>query len=507
MTAPVTRSQPPAAGPPTDPNGTPALPAPSPERRTLLRALRLTRGRPRHAGATTRFTTPQLLRVSIVGACLAIAVFALVVQIAASRTERATDTMGAEVTQPVTLAQQITLDLAELDQIVVNALLQPGELGASDFPDAYDSHRRGLQDDLVALAAASPGDALRQRLVDLDYALAHYHALVRESLAAADSDDPDGAAVVYGEAHTVMRETLLPEADSFAEASQVVVANDYDGHRSDVTSLSRLVLASWVLLLAVLLAVGIFVAKRFRRMVNVAVVGATVLALVAGGYTFSRLDKASSHLASAYDRAFGAIHALGQARVTTVAAWQADGLLLLDPSGTMTRSDSVESPAVEERFAIEADQLFQVPDPARGAGRNHRTDRVDRARAGEVPDGATGHLAVAFDADVSDEGNEATSEALVAFARFLDADAELRLLVDSEDTVGALVRYQDAEAFDRLVAAIDDARAMDQHSLDHHAGSADDTSAGIGWVAVVASIVMVVLVVVGLYPRLREYRS
>lgn len=475
--------------------------------------LRLGRNRPRHSGGSEpgsggsrldRFTTPVLLRAVMGAAALAIVLFTLAAVVGAGRAEQANDTVRAEAIYPANLAQQVSLDLAALDEIVVHGLLQPGTLGSGNYPDAYDNQRRAIEENLFEVSSmVSSDETAVQQLVNVSYPLAHFHALAGDSFAAARAGDEQAAARSYGEAHTVMQESLLPAAESFADTRLTAVGQDYDRRASSASSFNRLVWVSWLVLVGVLVVVQVLVAKRFKRNFNWALVAATVAAVLVGGYTVRQLDNASSHLASAHDRALGAVHTLGKARVTAAAAWQAEGQLLLDPDGTLVGTTAAE----HEGFAVHADQLFQVPRPARGAGRNHATERVDRAMAGDVPDGATGHLANARRADVSEGGNQAAEAALTEFVRLLDADQGIRQLVDAGNLTGALVRYDEATAFEQMVAAIDEARSVDQAVFEHHARSAVDSASGVGLMAAIAAVLVAGFALGGLYQRLREYRT
>jgi hypothetical protein len=228
--------------------------------------------------------------------------------------------------------------------------------------------------------------------------------------------------------------------------------------------------------------------------VNVALAGATVIAAVSGAFALSRLDSSSSDLTAAREQSFDPVHVLARARATVVSARQSQAQLLLDPDR-----------ATDARAAFEAQTrlLFRVQDAPGGA------DVASLAQSGEVPDGAGGYLATVANAnaDVGGERAAAARRAVAAFGSFLADDAELRELVAAGDLSAATGRYEDGEAFTELSDAIDDAQSIDQATFDAHASAAADAAAHVDKITIAAAGVVLLLVLLGLYQRLREYRT
>jgi len=505
----------PATAGPAGPGGG----APGFRRYPTVRAMQFVRNlgwrQPRHAArARSRLSTPLVLRAGMALLCVPIALFALAVRVGVDRNDQAVETVGQDATQGITLAQEIKLNLGELDEAAVHNLVVPAALGPSGFPEDYNAQRRELQASLVEAASEAPSSlAYQQRLQNIDYALGHYHALLRESFAASDRGDTEEALRLYGQAHTAMTGTLLPEADSFDKANTYVLNNTYERHTSDAASTGRWIGLTWVVLLAALVLAQVLLARRFRRIINVALAAATLIAALSGWLTIARLDDSSADLTTAREEAFDAVHLLARARATVVTAWQAEGQFLLDPSGTATApasdpADAVDAgaPATEDSFAAEAAKLFRAEgdgDPvaaAQAAGRR----AID---TGDVREGSGGYLATVIDAGVSPGGTQAAAEALQSLAGLLQTDAELRQLVASGDAEAARLRYEDGQAVTELADAIDRAQAIDQETFDSHAAAAEDATRNLGRINAVAVVAMVALVLAGFYVRLREYRS
>lgn len=446
--------------------------------------------RSRMGGDTWRVSTPFLLRVGMVLAVIPVAAFALAAQVGVSRNDDAVETVGQDATQGITVAQQIKLNLAELDGIVAADLLDPQPLGSSGYPDDYNIKRRELQENLaLAAGEVSTGVAFQQPLVNIGYGLGHYHALLRESFAAAAGGDSVLAATSYSEANEVMEGTLLSEADGFDKANTYLLNTTYDRHQADATSATAVIVASWLALLVLLGVVQFLVARKFRRLVNLALVGATLIAAATGSFVITRLDDSSSHLTEAREHAFDSVHVLARAQATAVSARQAQVELLLDPS---------DPAASEEAFSAQADKLFRL----------HVSDDVaETAQAGHVPEGAGGYLATVIKAGGSEEADDAAREALRAFGDFLAADDRMRDDVVSEDSAATLNDRETSTAFTDLTSAIDEAQAIEQRAFDTQAGAATDATTNLGILNAVAATAVLALVLAGLYLRLREYRS
>lgn len=445
------------------------------------------------AGAEPRWrrrpSTPFVLRLCMALAVLPVAFFAIAIQLASDRNESTLETVGRDATSGITIAQAIKLNIAELDAIVVQRLLEPAALGSAGFPADYNEKREELHDNLVAAASESSTDAAyRQPLINIDYALAHYHTLVRDAFAASRDGDTARAAQLYGQAHEVVDGTLLAEADFVDKANTYVLNDAYDTQTARAASTNRLIVIATVVLVAFLVVVQVLMARKFRRVLNAALLAATVLAAGSGAFALARLDSSAGSLTEAREQAFDSVHVLARARATVVAARQSEGQLLLAPSS---------APQALEGFKDQAERVFRVQDGG---------DAAQLASEGEVPPGAGGYLARTV-ATGSAESQEASRAALVAFGGFLRADADLRTQVSGGDLAGARATYERGEAYSTLTGAIDDAKDSDQDTFDDHVAEANSAASGIGPLSVAAAVGVLLLVVGGLYLRLREYRT
>lgn len=438
-----------------------------------------------------RSTTALSLRLGMALACLPVVLFATALQLGLARNDATVRTVAFDATQGISVAQDIKLNLAELDAIVVQDLLGPVELGPNGYPSDYDDKRAELDDNLVLAASKAPaGAAYRRPLANINYALAHYHTLVKEAFVAGSGGNRTLASNRYLAAHRVMQGTLLSSADFVDKANTYVLNNAYDTQRARSTSTVRLILVAWVALVAFLVAVQLLLARKFRRLLNLPLLAATALAVLAGGFVLSRLNTSSDSLAEAREQAFDEVHVLARAGATVVAARQAQGQLLLDPTNPANAS------AANKAFSDETHKLYRV---------QGRDDLAQLAQAGAVPDGSGGYLAKVTFVDRDDSEEHTIRDALVAFGNFLSEDQAMREAVEANDSQAAVVQYRSGGAFEQLVNTIDESLAVDTATFNAHARSATRATNHVDTFAGIAAAGVLLLILLGFYLRLREY--
>jgi hypothetical protein len=422
-------------------------------------------------------------------ACLPVVAFAAAVQLGIDRNDSTVRTVGSEATRGITYAQALKVELADLDEVVVRSLLEGTPLDPNGLPGDYNATRADVHESLVLAAlVSSSGQAYEQPLANIDYVLSHYHALVKDAFAAMVADDPAGAFAAYGQAHQVMAETLLPEADFVDKANSYVLNDSYDRQNARSASTERLIVVTWLVLLAFLVLVQVLLAKRFRRVLNLGLALATVVVLASGAFALNRLGDSSAHLTRAREQAFDSVHVLARARATAVSARQAQGQFLLDPA---------TAEAARAAFQNEVGRLLRV----------QGSDVADLARAGTVPAGAGGYLARVAGPVATSADPESVQRAVVAFGAFLAEDAAMADLAAAGDTAAATATYTGGRAYAELGAAIDSAQAIEQASFDDAAGDAADAARLLDEVNLLSAAGALLLVLLGLFQRLREYRT
>jgi hypothetical protein len=442
------------------------------------------RDRPRRGLGAWSPTTPFALRIGMVLACVPLVALGLTIRVAIERNDAAIDTVGEDATRGITVAQEIKTNLAELDQLVVMGLL-PGAADG-DVETAYAAKRRDVMTSLARGSAETASSAAyRDALVNLDYALGHYHSLVAESLAAQAAGDHAGAVAKYGQAHEVMAGTLLPEADFVDKANTYLLNTTYDRHAGEAADSATAVWIAGLVAAGVLVLAQVLLMTKFRRALNPALLVATLLVAGLCVTVVHDLDTSADELGSATGESFEAVHALARARAVAVTARQAEAQWLLQPTIANRRA-----------FDEAVHRLYRLPEEEGSV--------LDSLRL-HLPDDAGGFMAAAVFAG----GNDASAPAmqtLEPFARFVRADNSLRSYVADRGVDPAMAQFRTSSPYGTFVRSIDEAQRTEQADFDRTADKAREaTSRERGLtVAVIAAVVLLALG--GLYARLREYR-
>ena len=478
-------------------------------------------GRPRRR-VTRIWTTPRALRVLSVATVLTTIAAAAFLTVAgytswraANRVERPTDVMLS--------ASSLYRALSDMDARLAQALLVGGrkDLGVTrqQSTAAYDQLRAEAAQHLQGIASAAGTDTAMQQAVRVILGdLGRYEALAAEALLLSSGPNaPQGqlpAAAIdrHREATDLMHTALLPTVDDLVSVNTWTATR----HLWDVIDTQEAALLVSVAIPALLLLLGLQVALalRTRRVFNPALVAATLVLMAAAGAAVAPGLRAHVYLGA--EEELEAVDRLRQAQAVSYDARADQWRYLLDPGRAtryeeafLAKSLDVEWAGVKDTEGFTAARIHEY-DAALSRCRTVGVDGVDQ--------GCSGHLRYAQSALRSDylgerlETHASVDQTLTAYREFQRADREMRALVRDgrradaiKSSLGAAPNGPNA-AFDRydraLVAAIDVNRAALRRMV------AEDERAALRWmeIALGACVLAVALVVVGVRPRIAEYR-
>jgi hypothetical protein len=258
--------------------------------------------------------------------------------------------------------------------------------------------------------------------------------------------------------------------------------------------------------LAGLAGLQAFLARRFRRRVNPALVAATLVALLAVTAAGGRLAAEASHLKVAKQDAFGSIVALSQARAVSYAANADESRYLADPG---------RAAMYQRSFVAESRQLADVGGAASASPARYQA-ALDAAVKAYQSGGARvtfgGYLGAEF-GNITFPGEQAAAAAaLLAYQRYERDDGQLRALARRDpraaaafDT-GALPGQSDW-AFGQYDRALSAVIGINQRAFTAAIAAGHGDAAGWdGLIPAGCAAVIAALVVLGVRPRLAEYR-
>ncbi|WP_344668638.1 hypothetical protein [Catenulispora yoronensis] len=497
---------------------------------------------------TARGTTPNLLRAAAAAiSVLTLAAAVTVTGFAGSAGARIAGVAGDDAPS-VRATEDFVFQLQDMDAHLVNALLVNGDTGVR-VPRAasvalYDRDRKLADGDLEAATAALAGDqdALNRLHAVVD-TFGGYEAQAVRTLA---DDERDGGTAAgrapasvladYQGAHAILfggdgSGGLLKAAEDLEQTSAAAIA----GTSSAASDSLQAVIAAFALfglaLLGGLGALQVFLFRRFHRVVNPGLAAATVAALVftVGGAVGTSLAANDFHTAKS--NAFDSMLALTQAKAlgSGANADESRWLLLhdhpeqraaveksyLDGSDAVARMDVSSGP-------LDYDASLGTMDAwlgKRRAGREEAgvdDDRTitadDLTAAGVDPASALGREFgnITFDGEAG-----LAYQAFHTYDTYLGRDAQLRQLpLTTDDQLRAAVDFDtDAAtpstsdaAFDVYTTALDDVIDLNKTHFDSAMPAARGDVGVWTWLPYPLAVLVIGLMVLGLRPRLGEYR-
>ncbi|RAG87055.1 hypothetical protein DN069_03625 [Streptacidiphilus pinicola] len=370
------------------------------------------------------FTTGCLLLTTVLGAVgLTTAVGA----------QSAWSTIGDQQAPQVVDAAGLYQALTDLDGQSANLIMfgADGSLAGQRTAalSAYTADRTTADRDLQRATLDAAGNAnVQHALQDVLDGMGRYQDLDGRALALNDAahrpaGHPDPSAVAdYRQATDLMRTTLLPAADRLVQANNDAYNHTYDTERSVLGTALWWTVALGVALLAALIGLQIWLAGRFRRLVNPALAAATLLVVVFTGLAGSMWADEREHLRYARRDAFDSVVALSRARAVAYDANADESRYLLDPGRAAQYQDAFETES-QQILTLSGASISSYDTALAAAVTAYRADHAD-VRFG-------GFYGTEFH-NITFTGERAAAEqTLAAYQVYERDDRTIRALADS----------------------------------------------------------------------------
>ncbi|MDH6706701.1 hypothetical protein P3T27_003428 [Kitasatospora sp. MAA19] len=509
----------PAESAPAEEPGPAARPAPAgppraPHRIPPGALARLGQGA-RAVGSRAYWTTPRLVRgLTALSLATLLGLGATATTVLGGARD-GTDTIGHQAAPQATRAADLYFALSDMDAQAANLLLVGADPDYTTLRkqtlDTYEQRRAQADNDLQQAAQAAAADPAGQRAVQQVLGrLGSYEALVAraqllEEQAKAPAGQPSPAALdAYRQATDLLRQQLLPAADQVTAANEATVEQVYTEHRDALGSGWWWLLAVGLVALAALLGLQRALAVRYRRVVNPALAGVTLLTGVALAIGLHLVSRADDHLVTAKSNAYDSVIALSRARAVAFDMNADESRYLTDPSRAV---------AYEQSF-LDKTQAIAHLDGATLAGYNAQLAAAaarHRADHAAVPFG--GYLGTELRNITFPGEQDAADRVLTAFQQYQQDDRKIRELRDAGRLKEAvtlntgLSQGQSNYDFDQLSTAIGDTIAVNATAMDSALAATDgDLDATTEALAAGALAAALALTALGVRPRLREYR-
>jgi hypothetical protein len=416
-------------------------------------------------------TTPGRLRLASLVLVVVLVLILIVTAAASKARENAANAVDRASGPELVAAEDLYVALADADATASTTFLKAGLEDPSQRQHYVDDiNNAGKQLAVVSKLAGSSADS-RVALRTINEQLPVYTGLVEEARANSRQGFPVGAAYLR-RASTTMHGTMLPAATTLYEHAAELLSDNYKSGTS--TTEIVLVTVGGMLVLVLLIGVQIFVTRRTNRLLNVALVVATVAVAGLLVWVLVRFNAEQQSLVRAQQHGSDAVQVLSTARILTLNA-QSDENLALIQRGT--------GDAYVSDYKVVANEL-----------------------GGE--DGTGGLLGYAHEIAARTHSQAGIEAAQQTFVDLVDTHDQIRGDDDAgnyPDAVNLAITTgaTNAQKLDsQLQTQITDARAR----LDR---DVTDARSGFGTLTVAIFVLLLlaaVLVLVGLQQRISEYR-
>jgi hypothetical protein len=470
--------------------------------------------------------TPGRVRLLAVASVAMAALLAAVIAVAFGAAGGSVRSIGGTDAPEVTAATGLYFSLGDMDAQVANVLLAGSDPGLaasrSSYLATYESDRENAYADLQQAAVTAAGNAAaEQQLRTVLDDVGQYEALVADALladqqapgrqqpaattAGAGTSGRTSAAATgyYRQATDLMRTGILPQVSSLASVSSAKLDATYAAGRSGTGTGEALAWAAGVALVAVLAGFQVYLARRFRRRINPAIAAATLVAVVLAVTAAVRLGAEGGHLTVAKQDAFDSIVALSQARAISYNANADESRYLADPG---------RAGMYQASFLAESQQLASVGNVSlSGYAPALAADfRAYQANNADVRFG--GYLGAEF-RNITFPGERAAAvTALQAYLAYEQDDHVLRTLNVTSPQAAAsydtsMAPGQSNWAFYQYDNALQAVIGINQRAFTAAIQAGQGGAAGWDGLVPAACVLLIAgLVIIGVRPRLAEYR-
>lgn len=423
--------------------------------------------------------------------------------------------IGNQAAPEVTASTGLYFHLNDMDAQVANVLLVGNAtglgLGRQQAQAIYASDRAQADQDLQQAAVVAGSSPSAQRAVQAVLnGLGQYEALAGEAMyldsqANAPAGRPPAAALaLYRQATDEMRTSILPAASSLTNSNADALSSAYQSTRGRALTGVLWTVLLGVLALAALIGLQVYLALGHRRLLNLPLAAASVIVVVLTIAAAVALLGQANHLKVAKVEAFDSILALSQARAVSYNANADESRFLVDPG---------RAAFYQQGFLTKSDEIVDLP----GVG----IFQYDAALARDVDAYKGNHANVEFGGYLGAEfrnitftGEQAAAwKTLLAYQVYQRDDRRLRAL-NAEGNVRGAIAFdtsyapgQSNWAFSQYDNALVSVININQRAFSQAIQAGQQGLSG--WTGVIpigAAVLILLLVLLGVRPRLAEYR-
>ena len=268
------------------------------------------------ARQATRPETPARLRLWAAATVLTAAALLLTTSLVLARVQQQVRVIGEVAAPQAATAADLYFALSDMDAQVARMVLTAGRddlaAGQIDALGAYRQRSRQVDTDLQRSLTTATDDTGRALVLGLLHDLATYRERVWQALTAGPA-----AAGYYTQAVNVLHLDLLPAATALRQQSEKSLEDAYAAKRATRFWGETVAVLLGLALLWLLVGLQVWLARRFRRVLNPALIAATLLTVLLVVPVLVVLGTQERRLATARDDSLVPFLALSRARAVS----------------------------------------------------------------------------------------------------------------------------------------------------------------------------------------------
>jgi hypothetical protein len=347
-----------------------------------------------------------------------------------------------------------------------------------------------------------------QPIWQLQYGIGNYLQLVQRAQDFQAQGDREGMLRTYRQAVTLLDGKLLPAADNLTKVNYDQLQIQYKKQQQTVQGNLLLILIFVGLLLGSLAWLQFFLYRRTNRILNSFLLGSSAVTVVFFLYAINALMSSDSALKTASQDAFNSIYALRQVRAIAYMANASESRYLLDRAAAPQHESDFHNriSQIFEPSIIVISQTLKLDSPTNNFNVSQILDlpKIPPEMAGGIVIDALNN--VTFDGE-----REALKEMLQKWSRYVDVDYRIRKLATSQrlnDAIALCVgsgENQSNALFYEFRDANNKALKINDKEFANAIDRGNATVANFQILAPVAFSLVILLTILGLRPRLKEY--
>lgn len=476
----------------------------------------------RLASARLRLRTrpSRLVALAVVAVALVATLFT-VTNVAIGDARDGLQVIGKQAGPQVVATTNLYISLSDMDTQLSNILLNgtTTKLGFSvdQSKSLYDSDRMAASDAAIRALRLTGNDAGAQATArDLLDGMGQYEKLAAEAMQLNEQSGhpygappPESVLAKHRDAANLMTQELLPKAYNLTLDSGTIVRRTYEDKRGAVLTGRWTVGLTGLATVVLLVLFQAYLSARFRRLLNPALALATLVCLVFTVVGVLLLQSEAGNLREAKTRGFDPVVALSQARAISNSMNADESRYLLDPQSADT---------YDQLYLSKAQSILYVVDKNDPNALAVNLSSYDRQVDGLL--NPSGMPRAKFSGFLGLEAQRVTlpgqrtelGRVLAGYRQFQTSDAAVRTLAEKGDRQGAVAhRLGDSENHtnvDFILYDLSLQRLIDIHQQTFTQAIADGEAGVAGWDTAlpVTGLIVVALIVIGVRPRVAEYR-